>query len=53
MIDRTLHDDLYKEVAREMGVSVPDDMKPFVVTLDAVRFDPNAPAEWPGLWSPA
>ena len=50
-VDRAVHDDLYREVAREMGVSLPDDMKPFVVTLDAVRFDPNQPGEWPGLWS--
>ena len=52
-VDRAIHDDLYKEVAREMGVSIPDDMKPFVITLDAVRFDPGAPAEWSQLWSHA
>jgi nitrate/nitrite transport system substrate-binding protein len=51
VVDRAIHDDLYKEVAREMGVSVPEDMKPFVITLDAVRFDPGAPAEWGQLWS--
>lgn len=50
-VEQSIRDDLYREVAREMGVSLPDDMKPFVITLDAVRFDPNAPAEWPGLWS--
>jgi hypothetical protein len=51
VVDRAIHDELYKEVAREMGVLIPDDMKPFVITLDAVRFDPNAPSEWPHLWS--
>jgi len=49
-VGRSIRDDLYLEVAREMGVVVPDDMRPFVVTLDTVRFDPSAPAEWPGLW---
>ena len=49
--DRTIRDDLYREVARDMGVSLPDDMKPFVITLDAVRFDPNTPAEWSRLWN--
>jgi ABC-type nitrate/sulfonate/bicarbonate transport system substrate-binding protein len=49
-IERTIRDELYREVARDMGVPAPDDMKPFVVTLDAVRFDPNAPADWPRLW---
>ncbi|HEY4183753.1 MAG TPA: ABC transporter substrate-binding protein [Polyangia bacterium] len=53
IVDRAIHGDLYKEVAREMGVSIPDDMKPFVITLDAVRFDPNTPAEWPRLWARA
>lgn len=49
-IDRILRDDVYREVARDMGVPLPDDMKPFVLTLDAVRFDPAASAEWPRLW---
>lgn len=51
-VARSIRDDLYLEVAREMGVVVPDDMRPFVITLDTVRFDPNAPAEWPRLWKP-
>lgn len=49
-VDRVLRDDIYRELAREMGVPLPDDMKPFVVTLDAVRFDAGAPAGWPSLW---
>jgi ABC-type nitrate/sulfonate/bicarbonate transport system substrate-binding protein len=49
-VARSIRDDLYQEVAHEMGVVIPDDMRPFVVTLDAVRFDPNVPAEWPRLW---
>jgi nitrate/nitrite transport system substrate-binding protein len=51
VIDRAIRDDLYREVAREMGIPLPDDMKPFVVTLDAVRFDPNTPGQWPTLWN--
>jgi hypothetical protein len=49
-VERSIRDELYREVARDMGVPLPDDMKPFVITLDAVRFDPNAPGEWPRLW---
>jgi nitrate/nitrite transport system substrate-binding protein len=49
-VNRTIHDDLYREVAREMGVPLPDDMKPFVITLDSVRFDPSLPREWSHLW---
>ncbi len=38
--------DLYKEVAAEMKIAVPDDdMKPFEVKVDAMTFDPNKPAE--------
>ena len=44
-------DPLYREVASEIGVPWPEDMKPFVITLDAVRFDPGAPGQWPGLWA--
>jgi nitrate/nitrite transport system substrate-binding protein len=50
VVDNIIRDDLYREVAREMGVPLPDDMKPFVITLDSVRFDPNLPREWPRLW---
>ena len=36
--------DLYREVAKESGVSVPDDdMKPFTVQADRVEFDPKNP----------
>jgi nitrate/nitrite transport system substrate-binding protein len=36
--------DLYKEVAKESGVAVPDDdMKPFLVQADKAEFDPNNP----------
>ena len=49
-VARSIRDDLYHEVAHAMGLLIPDDMRPFVVTLDAVRFDPNRPADWPGLW---
>ena len=50
IVDRALRPDLYQEVAREMGILIPDDMRPFVITLDSTRFDPNAPDEWPHLW---
>ena len=39
--------DLYREVAKEMTVAVPDDdMAPFSLTLDQVRFDPAAPGAY-------
>ena len=47
----SIRDELYREVAREIGLPLPDDMKPFIITLDAVRFDPARPAEWPTLWA--
>ena len=38
--------DLYKEVADEMKIAIPDDnMKPFEVKVDAITFDPSKPAE--------
>ena len=38
--------DLYKEVATEMKIPVPDDdMKPFEVKVDAMTFDPSKPQE--------
>ena len=38
--------DLYKEVAAEMKIAIPDDdMKPFEVKVDAMTFDPSKPAE--------
>lgn len=37
--------DRYREVAREMGIAVPDDdMQPFTLQLDSMAFDPNDPA---------
>lgn len=36
--------DLYTEVANEMGIAIPeDDMKPFTIDLDKKTFDPNNP----------
>lgn len=44
--DKLILQDLYKEVAGEMNIPVPDDdMKPFTIDLDKVTFDPNAPGE--------
>jgi nitrate/nitrite transport system substrate-binding protein len=43
--DRLILQDLYKEVAGEMKIAVPDDdMKPFTLKLDGVTFDPSDPA---------
>ena len=37
--------DLYREVAKEQGVAVPeDDMKPFIVQADRGEFDPTNPS---------
>jgi nitrate/nitrite transport system substrate-binding protein len=39
--------DLYKEVATEMKVKIPDDdMKPFSLTMDKTVFNPLNPAEY-------
>lgn len=44
--DKLILQDLYREVAREMNIRVPDnDMQPFTIDLDKVTFDPNAPGE--------
>jgi nitrate/nitrite transport system substrate-binding protein len=46
LVDEIVLSDLYAEVAKEAGVTVPDDdMKPFTVTLDGATFDPSAPEE--------
>ena len=38
--------DLYKEVATEMKIAIPDDdMKPFEVKVDKMTFDPSKPQE--------
>ncbi|WP_078552371.1 CmpA/NrtA family ABC transporter substrate-binding protein [Bacillus alkalicellulosilyticus] len=43
--DKLIMKDLYKEVASEMGIAIPDDdMKPFDIKLDGATFDPNDPA---------
>jgi len=45
--DKIILQDLYKEVAAEMKIKVPeDDMKPFIIDLDKAKFDPNNPAEY-------
>jgi nitrate/nitrite transport system substrate-binding protein len=42
--DKLILQDLYTEVAKEMGIALPDDdMKPFTIDLDKVAFDPNNP----------
>jgi nitrate/nitrite transport system substrate-binding protein len=44
---RLIMQDLYEEVAKEMSIAVPqDDMKPWQVTLDKAKFDPNNPAAY-------
>jgi nitrate/nitrite transport system substrate-binding protein len=44
--DKLIMQDLYSEVALEMGIPVPDDdMKPFTIELDKVTFDPENPGE--------
>jgi nitrate/nitrite transport system substrate-binding protein len=45
LADQIVLSDLYAEVASEMKVTVPDDMKPFQVTLDKAMFDPAKPEE--------
>jgi nitrate/nitrite transport system substrate-binding protein len=43
--------DLYGEVAKEMGIPIPDDdMKPFTIDLDKVTFDPANPAAALKTW---
>ena len=45
--DKLIMQDLYKEVAKEVGLSLPnDDMKPWTMTLDKSKFDPNNPAAY-------
>jgi nitrate/nitrite transport system substrate-binding protein len=42
---RVLMQDLYREVAAELKIAVPDDdMKPFALQIDKVMFDPKDPA---------
>jgi nitrate/nitrite transport system substrate-binding protein len=45
--DRLIISGLYDEVAKEMGIKVPDDdMAPFTVKLDGARFDPGDPRSY-------
>lgn len=45
--EKLIMKDLYAEVARGMGIAVPDDgMKPFKTTLETMVFDPNNPAAY-------
>jgi nitrate/nitrite transport system substrate-binding protein len=45
--DKLILSDLYKEVATEMKVKIPDDdMKPFSITIDKTVFDPLKPSEY-------
>ncbi len=45
--DKLIMQDLYAEVAKEVGLSLPtDDMKPWTMTLDKSKFDPNNPAAY-------
>jgi nitrate/nitrite transport system substrate-binding protein len=45
--DKLILTDVYKEVAASMSIKVPDDdMKPFALEIDKVKFDPNNPAEY-------
>jgi nitrate/nitrite transport system substrate-binding protein len=45
--DKLIMQDLYKEVATSMGIKIPaDDMKPFIIKLDKVTFDPNKPSDY-------
>ena len=45
--DKLILSDLYREVAMDMGIPVPDDdMTPFTVTLDKATFDPTDPAAY-------
>jgi nitrate/nitrite transport system substrate-binding protein len=42
--DRLVLQDLYREVAKDMDIAIPDDdMKPFAVELDEAIFDPAKP----------
>lgn len=44
IVDSVILSDLYAEVAKKEGISLPDDdMKPFVVKLDGITFDPAKP----------
>jgi nitrate/nitrite transport system substrate-binding protein len=45
--DKLIMQDLYKEVATAMKIKIPtDDMKPFALDIDKVKFDPNNPTDY-------
>jgi len=45
--DKIILQDLYKEVATSMKMKIPtDDMQPFSLELDKIKFDPNNPSEY-------
>ena len=45
--DKLIIPGLYEEVAKDMGIKVPeDDMSPFTVKLDNARFDPSDAAAY-------
>jgi nitrate/nitrite transport system substrate-binding protein len=45
--DKLIMQDLYKEVATSMGITVPDDdMKSFSTSIDKAVFDPSKPEEY-------
>ena len=45
--DKIILQDLYKEVAASMKIKIPeDDMKPFALDIDKIKFDPNNPVEY-------
>ena len=45
--NKLIMDDLYAEVAKSMGITIPsDDMKPFKTNLETVVFDPANPAQY-------
>jgi len=45
--DNLILDELYEEVAKSMGIAVPDDgMKPFKTNLEPTIFDPSNPAKY-------
>ena len=45
--DKLILDELYEEVAKSMGIAVPDDgMKPFKTNLESTIFDPANPAKY-------
>lgn len=51
--DKLILQDLYREVAEELDIAVPDDdMQPFTLDLDSVIFDPRAPGKSLNKYNP-